>query len=342
MSADPKCNPVIPAPSPGSVSRLLRRSRMAGSGTSGMTPVQAAAHRHDRGRLRHSRRHRPAHRAATPTTGACWRCCRSSTWRCGTWRCRAISRAELRADLEDTAQALGAGVRGGGAADRRAGLWGHAAAAHRRACASPIVALVHHPLCLETGLDDARRPRCASETAALALARHIVVTSATTARTLAADFAVPPGKDHRRRARHRSARRARRQDTRQPPLRSSLLRSARSSRARPTTRWCGRWPLQDRDWELAIAGARDRDARRPRGPPWRSAARPGSRERSRSQARPVTGTLAALYARADLFVMSSLYEGYGMVLAEALARGLPIVCTTGGARPPRPCPTARP
>src|SRR5690606_15467756 len=41
----------------------------------------------------------------------------------------------------------------------------------------------------------------------------------------------------------------------------------------------------------------------------------------------------ALYDEADVFVLASHHEGYGMVLAEAMAHGLPVVSTTAGAIP---------
>ena len=50
----------------------------------------------------------------------------------------------------------------------------------------------------------------------------------------------------------------------------------------------------------------------------------------------LTGSIAEAtrhYERADVFVLPSYMEGYGMALAEAVAHGLPVVSTTAGAIP---------
>lgn len=44
-------------------------------------------------------------------------------------------------------------------------------------------------------------------------------------------------------------------------------------------------------------------------------------------------TLARFYERADIFVMPSLYEGFGIVYAEAMSAGLPIIATNTGPVP---------
>jgi glycosyltransferase involved in cell wall biosynthesis len=198
----------------------------------------------------------------------------------------------------------------------------------------PIVALVHHPLCLETGLSAARQAELkASETAALGLARHVIVTSGTTAAQLAADFAVAadkitiaePGTDPAPRATAGS------QCDTNPvrPVRLVAVGSVVPRKGYDVLVWALA-QLSHLDWDLVIAGDRDRSPDTTRG----LEAQIGSCKlsgRIRLAGALDERALGDLYADAHIVVMPSLYEGYGMVLGEALARGLPMVATTGGA-----------
>lgn len=191
---------------------------------------------------------------------------------------------------------------------------------------SPIVALVHHPLCLEAGLTTERQKRlCELEKAALALSRHVVVTSLTTRDTLVRDFAVPDAKITVAEPGTDPASRAGRTGT---PLQlltvgSVVPRKAYDVLVRALATVPG-------DWRLAIVGPTDRS------PEALAALQTAIHETGLTTRVDVAGPagpaqLDQHYAAADIFVLPSLYEGYGMVLSEAMARGLPIVCTTGGA-----------
>ena len=191
----------------------------------------------------------------------------------------------------------------------------------------PVVALVHHPLALETGLSHGRREELlASERSALARATAIVATSKATATTLAEQFAVPSQKLAVAEPGTESAPRALPRDG---PVRL-LAVGAISPRKGYDLLAAALAGLRGLDWRLAIAGSTERDpgaALRLRD----AVAEAGLAERVALLGSVDDDALARLYAEADVLVSPSVYEGYGMVLAEGMARGLPLVASTGGA-----------
>ncbi|TDI25822.1 MAG: glycosyltransferase [Acidobacteria bacterium] len=193
-----------------------------------------------------------------------------------------------------------------------------------------LLALVHHPLADETGLDEPRRARFAAlERDALAGCTGVLVTSEFTARRLGAFGvdpdrvrAVQPGTDRARPAIGPGA------DA--PPallcVASLAPRKGQDVLVRALSR------LQDLSWTCVCAGSLDRV------PGYATMVRGLTREtglegRIRFPGECEPDRLDDLYHHASLFVLPSHYEGYGMALADALARGLPVVSTTGGAIP---------
>jgi glycosyltransferase involved in cell wall biosynthesis len=190
-----------------------------------------------------------------------------------------------------------------------------------------VIALVHHPLFLETGLAHARKVELkAIEENALRRANHIVVTSHATKRILVDIMGLPsnkvtvaePGTDPAQRATGTGA-----------PL-QILSVGAVLPRKGYDVLINALAPLQDLDWRLTIAGALDRHADAVAAVQ-KAIRKHGLEDRVTLAGKVVPATLERHYDSADLFVSASLFEGYGMVLAEAMARGLPMVIAAGGA-----------
>ncbi len=90
--------------------------------------------------------------------------------------------------------------------------------------------------------------------------------------------------------------------------------------------------LRDCAWQLTCIGSLERDASTV------AALREAIRAQHLEDRIVLAGecappVLAGAYRSADLFVLPSYEEGYGMVYAEALAHGLPVIATTAGAIP---------
>ncbi|WP_346900490.1 glycosyltransferase family 4 protein [uncultured Roseibium sp.] len=191
-----------------------------------------------------------------------------------------------------------------------------------------LIALVHHPLFLENGLAQETADRLrASEKAALDRAQAIIVTSPATATQVRDCFGsaekkihvVLPGTD-------RAAIKTR-SETDCPNLLAvgtivprkgyDLLLQALAA-------------LTDLPWHLDIVGDTTRNE------PCFQALRAQLhvnrlKDRVTFHGAVAPEALAAFYSKADIFVLASRYEGYGMAYTEALAHGLPVIGSGEGA-----------
>jgi glycosyltransferase involved in cell wall biosynthesis len=205
--------------------------------------------------------------------------------------------------------------------------------AEREASRLRLVALVHHPLALETGLDAAAaRALFESERRALATARGVVVTSPATVHALAPYGVSPdrirvvvPGVSPAA-----PARGTRGTDSRAGDAAVELLCVASlTPRKGHDVLFAALSSLVDRPWHLTCAGHRhlsqattDALLRQLEGR--------GLADRVTLAGELNEEALHQAYDCADVFVLPTRYEGYGMAVAEAVAHGLPVVSTPTG------------
>ena len=193
-----------------------------------------------------------------------------------------------------------------------------------------VIALVHHPLALETSLSASEQELlCRSETRSLAAAHAVITSSPATARTLAEGFAVPDDKisvvvPGTARPAPSSQRQRGQTEPRLLSVGSLVPRKGHDMLIDALA------DLQALPWRLDIAGDDRLDVEHAQH--LRSLITTENlQDRVTLHGALPSDDLEALYTAADIFVLATRYEGYGMAFAEATVRGLPIVATGSGA-----------
>jgi len=191
--------------------------------------------------------------------------------------------------------------------------------------AAPVVAMIHHPLAHESGLDRAMRDHLyQTERANLGHVAHVLVPSPHTAALLATEYGVDA--EHITIARPGTDRPMGRVARAEPPLILSVgilhPRKGHDILLKALAQ------LHNRDWQAMIVGARHDAAHATELDRMHAAL--GLDDRVRMAGRLPGDALARAYGEATIFALATRYEGYGIVFDEAMAHGLPIVtCDTG-------------
>jgi glycosyltransferase involved in cell wall biosynthesis len=201
-------------------------------------------------------------------------------------------------------------------------------AAH--ACRLHLIAFVHGPLALETSLPPAAAQRAAAREAEL-LSRVCGILCPSHATAAAVErYGVPqeriavvtPG----------TANPSRPPKPRRFPVRALLCVANLVPRKGHELLVEALARTRDLDWSLSCVGSLDRD------PAMTRSVRRVIRAAGLGRRITLVGecpphSVARAYRAADAFVLPSFHEGYGMVYAEAMAHGLPVIATTAAAIP---------
>ncbi len=193
----------------------------------------------------------------------------------------------------------------------------------------PVVALVHHPLGLEEGLSPSEKALLLkTEREALELARHIVVPSYGMGRELMRLFRVAADKITVAEPGILRGKRAEGASDGAPPLIVSVG-SLTPRKGFPVLIEALN-EVRDLPWRATIAGSADLSPETA-ALVQRKLSDYGFDNRVQLVGQLDETRLSALYSSADIFALASLYEGYGMAFAEAIAHGLPVVASGEGA-----------